>query len=117
MSLAVKIVDFLNLVPVTVFENPLTLIIFKQVYMKMKTVLYVYESVLAVVKGYNKILDSLSDEERLLFKPLTTVSAFVIFSKTYPNFNMYLKLFSLLLNFSSKKNSNYDNITPSSNPK
>ncbi|KAM3963696.1 LOW QUALITY PROTEIN: dynein heavy chain 2, axonemal kl-2 [Aphomia sociella] len=43
-----------------------------QVYMKTKTVFYVYESVLAVVKGYNKILDSLSDEERLLFKPLTT---------------------------------------------
>ncbi|CAG9785840.1 unnamed protein product [Diatraea saccharalis] len=43
-----------------------------QVYMKMKNVFYVYESVLAVVKGYNKILDSLSDEERLLFKPLTT---------------------------------------------
>lgn len=41
----------------------------------MKTVLYVYESVLAVVKGYNKILDSLSEEERLLFKPLTTVSS------------------------------------------
>ncbi|RVE54736.1 hypothetical protein evm_000503 [Chilo suppressalis] len=43
-----------------------------QVYMKMKTVFYVYESVLAVVKGYNKIIDSLSDEERLLFKPLIT---------------------------------------------
>ncbi|XP_046962283.1 dynein axonemal heavy chain 2 [Vanessa cardui] len=42
-----------------------------QVYMKSKTVFYVYESVLAVVKGYNKILDSLSEEERLLFKPLT----------------------------------------------
>nr|XP_049696661.1 dynein axonemal heavy chain 2 [Helicoverpa armigera] len=41
-----------------------------QVYQKSKTVNYVYESVLAVVKGYNKILDSLSDEERLLFKPL-----------------------------------------------
>ncbi|KAJ0175845.1 hypothetical protein K1T71_009004 [Dendrolimus kikuchii] len=45
-----------------------------QVYQKSKTTLYVYESVLAVVKGYNKILDSLSDEERLLFKPLITVS-------------------------------------------
>ncbi|CAH0714647.1 unnamed protein product, partial [Brenthis ino] len=45
-----------------------------QVFMKSKTILYVYESVLAVVKGYNKILDSLSDEERLLFKPLTLVS-------------------------------------------
>ncbi|OWR49571.1 putative 1-beta dynein [Danaus plexippus plexippus] len=44
-----------------------------QVYMKSKTVFYVYESVLAVVKGYNKILDSLSEEERLLFKPLTLV--------------------------------------------
>ncbi|XP_050668613.1 dynein axonemal heavy chain 2 [Leptidea sinapis] len=42
------------------------------VYMKSKTVFYVYESVLAVVKGYNKILESLSDEERLLFKPLTS---------------------------------------------
>lgn len=42
--------------------------------MKCKTIFYVYESVLAVVKGYNKILDSLSDEERLLFKPLTLVS-------------------------------------------
>ncbi|KAG7305948.1 hypothetical protein JYU34_008511 [Plutella xylostella] len=40
------------------------------VYIKCKTIYYVYESVLAVVKGYNKILDSLSDEERLLFKPL-----------------------------------------------
>ncbi|XP_053613118.1 dynein axonemal heavy chain 2 isoform X1 [Plodia interpunctella] len=43
-----------------------------QVYVKSKNVLFVYESVLAVVKGYNKILDSLSDEERLLFKPLTS---------------------------------------------
>ncbi|CAG4949533.1 unnamed protein product [Colias eurytheme] len=43
------------------------------VYNKSKTVFYVYESVLAVVKGYNKILDSLSEDERLLFKPLTTV--------------------------------------------
>ncbi|XP_045494772.1 dynein axonemal heavy chain 2 [Colias croceus] len=42
------------------------------VYNKSKTVFYVYESVLAVVKGYNKILDSLSEDERLLFKPLTT---------------------------------------------
>ncbi|XP_013149055.1 PREDICTED: dynein heavy chain 2, axonemal [Papilio polytes] len=41
-----------------------------QVYMKSKTLLYVYENVLAVVKGYNKILDSLSEPERLLFKPL-----------------------------------------------
>ncbi|XP_050561707.1 dynein axonemal heavy chain 2 [Spodoptera frugiperda] len=43
-----------------------------QVYSKSSTINYVYESVLAVVKGYNKILDSLSDEERLLFKPLIT---------------------------------------------
>ncbi|XP_052739543.1 dynein axonemal heavy chain 2 [Bicyclus anynana] len=43
-----------------------------QVYMKSKTIFYVYESVLAVVKGYNKILDSLSEQERLLFKPLIT---------------------------------------------
>ncbi|XP_038214645.1 dynein heavy chain 2, axonemal [Zerene cesonia] len=42
------------------------------VYNKSKTVFYVYESVLAVVKGYNKIIDSLSEDERLLFKPLTT---------------------------------------------
>ncbi|XP_037870398.1 dynein axonemal heavy chain 2 isoform X3 [Bombyx mori] len=43
-----------------------------QVYMKSKTIYYVYESVLAVVKGYNKIIDSLSDDERLLFKPMIT---------------------------------------------
>ncbi|XP_045516056.1 dynein axonemal heavy chain 2 [Pieris brassicae] len=43
-----------------------------QVYNKSKTVFYVYESVLAVVKGYNKIIDSLSDDERQLFKPLTS---------------------------------------------
>lgn len=48
-----------------------------QVYAKSKNVFFVYESVLAVVKGYNKILDSLSEEERLLFKPLTTVSDLV----------------------------------------
>ncbi|XP_068632350.1 dynein axonemal heavy chain 2 [Battus philenor] len=42
------------------------------IYAKSKTLLYVYENVLAVVKGYNKILDSLSDDERLLFKPLIT---------------------------------------------
>ncbi|KAJ8721222.1 hypothetical protein PYW07_001997 [Mythimna separata] len=45
-----------------------------QVYAKGTTINYVYESVLAVVKGYNKIIDSLSEEERLLFKPLTIVS-------------------------------------------
>lgn len=45
--------------------------------MKGKNLYYVFESVLAVVKGYNKILDSLSDEERLLFKPLINVSPYI----------------------------------------
>lgn len=45
--------------------------------MKGKNLYYVFESVLAVVKGYNKILDSLSDEERLLFKPLINVSTYI----------------------------------------
>ncbi|KAK9890592.1 hypothetical protein WA026_011959 [Henosepilachna vigintioctopunctata] len=37
---------------------------------KSKTVKVIYESVLSVVRDYNKILTSLSEEERLLFKPL-----------------------------------------------
>ncbi|XP_063358685.1 dynein axonemal heavy chain 2 isoform X1 [Cydia amplana] len=41
------------------------------VYAKSKSIMFVYESVLSVTKGYNKILDSLSPDERLLFKPLT----------------------------------------------
>ncbi|XP_044753245.1 dynein axonemal heavy chain 2 [Coccinella septempunctata] len=40
------------------------------VYQKSKTIRIIYESVLAVVLDYNKILTSLSDEERLLFKPI-----------------------------------------------
>ncbi|KAI5642765.1 dynein-1-beta heavy chain, flagellar inner arm I1 complex [Phthorimaea operculella] len=48
------------------------------IYSKAKSLLFVYESVLAVVKGYNKILDSLSEDERLLFKPLTNVSKLIL---------------------------------------
>lgn len=40
------------------------------VYQKSKTIRIIYESVLAVVLDYNKILTSLSEEERLLFKPI-----------------------------------------------
>lgn len=39
-------------------------------YEKANLIKLVYESVLSVVMDYNKILASLSDEERLLFKPL-----------------------------------------------
>nr|XP_015838947.1 PREDICTED: dynein heavy chain 2, axonemal [Tribolium castaneum] len=45
----------------------------KSVYDKANNVRFVYESVLAVVLDYNKILASLSDDERLLFKPLITI--------------------------------------------
>lgn len=41
-------------------------------YAKSDLIQLVYESVLSVVMNYNKILASLSDQERLLFKPLIT---------------------------------------------
>lgn len=40
------------------------------VYMRYNSLQLIYEAVLDVVKDYNKILDSLSPEERLFFKPL-----------------------------------------------
>ncbi|RZC39323.1 DHC N1 domain containing protein, partial [Asbolus verrucosus] len=45
----------------------------KFVYQKANSIKFVYESVLAVVIDYNKIVASLSDDERLLFKPLITI--------------------------------------------
>ncbi|XP_030749874.1 dynein heavy chain 2, axonemal [Sitophilus oryzae] len=42
----------------------------KSVYTKADNIKFVYECVLNVVLDYNKIISSLSDEERLLFKPL-----------------------------------------------
>lgn len=45
----------------------------KSVVDKANHVKFVYESVLAVVLDYNKIVASLSDDERLLFKPLITI--------------------------------------------
>lgn len=41
-----------------------------QIYSKYNTIRLVYESVLCVVLDYNKILSSLSDKERILFKAL-----------------------------------------------
>lgn len=51
------------------FEVPFHI---KGLYQKAKTILFVYESVLTVVLDYNRVISSLSDEERLLFKPLIT---------------------------------------------
>lgn len=45
----------------------------KAVYQKANMIIFVYENVLAVVKDYNKIVASLSNEERLLFKPLINI--------------------------------------------
>ncbi|ERL85346.1 hypothetical protein D910_02766 [Dendroctonus ponderosae] len=42
----------------------------KSVYQKADSLRFIYECVLNVVLDYNKIVSSLSDEERLLFKPL-----------------------------------------------
>lgn len=42
----------------------------KSVYQKADSIRFIYECVLNVVLDYNKIVSSLSDEERLLFKPL-----------------------------------------------
>ncbi|CAG9819075.1 unnamed protein product [Phaedon cochleariae] len=42
----------------------------KSVYVKADSIRFIYESVLNVVLDYNKIISSLSDDERLLFKPL-----------------------------------------------
>lgn len=42
----------------------------KSVYQKSDSIRFIYECVLNVVLDYNKIVSSLSDEERLLFKPL-----------------------------------------------
>ncbi|KAF7269690.1 hypothetical protein GWI33_017275 [Rhynchophorus ferrugineus] len=42
----------------------------KSIYNKAENVRFIYECVLNVVLDYNKIISSLSDEERLLFKPL-----------------------------------------------
>ncbi|CAH0554839.1 unnamed protein product [Brassicogethes aeneus] len=42
----------------------------KAVYSKAETIQSVYESVLSVVLNYNQVISSLSDDERLLFKPL-----------------------------------------------
>ncbi|XP_050296141.1 dynein axonemal heavy chain 2 isoform X2 [Anthonomus grandis grandis] len=42
----------------------------KSVYQKAENVKFIYQCVLNVVLDYNKIISSLSDEERLLFKPL-----------------------------------------------
>ncbi|KAG5894356.1 hypothetical protein JTB14_031917 [Gonioctena quinquepunctata] len=44
----------------------------KSVYQRAETIKFVYECVLNVVLDYNKIISSLSDDERLLFKPLIT---------------------------------------------
>lgn len=45
----------------------------KPTYAKADLIKLVYESVLSVVMDYNKILSALSDEERLLFKPLINI--------------------------------------------
>ncbi|XP_057654894.1 dynein axonemal heavy chain 2 isoform X2 [Diorhabda carinulata] len=42
----------------------------KSVYQKKETIKFMYECVLNVVLDYNKIISSLSEDERLLFKPL-----------------------------------------------
>nr|CAD7455962.1 unnamed protein product [Timema tahoe] len=42
----------------------------QQVYYKWENIKYVYESVLQVVRDYNNIIASLSDEERVLFREL-----------------------------------------------
>lgn len=42
----------------------------KSLYLKYENVQYVYESVMTVVIDYNRIISSLSDRERLLFKQL-----------------------------------------------
>lgn len=42
----------------------------KSLYSKASSIEFVYECVLNVVLDYNRILCSLSDDERLLFKPL-----------------------------------------------
>ncbi|KAJ8920059.1 hypothetical protein NQ315_011713 [Exocentrus adspersus] len=44
----------------------------KNLYQKSESVQFVYQCVLNVVLDYNRILTSLSDEERLLFRPLIT---------------------------------------------
>lgn len=42
----------------------------KNIYQKADNIKFVYQCVLNVVLDYNKILTSLSDDERLLFRPL-----------------------------------------------
>lgn len=42
----------------------------KPVYQKAESIRFIYECVLNVVLDYNKIISSLSDDERLLFRPL-----------------------------------------------
>lgn len=52
------------------YEVPMYL---KNIYSKQETIKLMYECVLNVVLNYNKIITSLSDEERVLFKPLILV--------------------------------------------
>ncbi|KAJ8936978.1 hypothetical protein NQ318_015642 [Aromia moschata] len=49
------------------YDIPMYIQSFQQ---KSRSIKYVYECVLNVVLDYNKIISSLSDDERLLFKPL-----------------------------------------------
>lgn len=51
------------------FEVPMYL---KSLYARAGSIEFIYECVLNVVLDYNRILSSLSDDERLLFKPLIT---------------------------------------------
>lgn len=51
------------------FEVPMYL---KSLYSRAASIEFIYECVLNVVLDYNRILSSLSDDERLLFKPLIT---------------------------------------------
>lgn len=51
------------------FEVPMYL---RSLCMRAASIKFIYECVLNVVLDYNRILSSLSDDERLLFKPLIT---------------------------------------------
>lgn len=59
----VKYWDSLN------FEAPTYL---KSICARTESIKFIYECVLNVVLDYNRIITSLSDDERLLFKPLIT---------------------------------------------
>lgn len=51
------------------FQIPMYL---KSINARANSIKFIYECVLNVVLDYNRILTSLSDDERLLFKPLIT---------------------------------------------